>query len=145
MEMPNLKLARIIYAQEPLLFNNVESVRRCLMAIEGKGLKPWEKQIQKYKMENRPKNPYTLPVSYAESREPKQLAIGNNNILMISDLHIPYQINSSIELALEYGYKEGVNTIIINGDLIDFALISKFEKDMRKRSVKEEFAAWKKD
>lgn len=146
MEMPSLKLARIIYAKEPLLFTNVEAVRSILKNIEGKALEERKKR-NKYKSEfympERPKNPYSLPESHAEKRDPKILAIGNNNILLISDLHIPYHINHSIELSLEYGYKQNINTIIINGDLIDFALISKFEKDMRKRSIKEEFAAAK--
>lgn len=144
MEMPTLKLARIIYSKESLIFKSVEDARCALKNIEGKGLKPHEKKYKpEFYMQNRPKNPYTLPTSHAEKRDPKVLALGNNNILLISDLHIPYQINESVELALEYGYKHGVNTIIINGDLMDFALISKFEKDIRKRSIKEEFAAAK--
>jgi hypothetical protein len=40
---------------------------------------------------------------------------------------------------LDYGKKENINTILINGDLIDFYGCSRFEKDPRKRSVKHEF------
>ena len=44
---------------------------------------------------------------------------------------------------LDYGKKEKVNTIFINGDLIDNAQVSKFERDLNKRSVKHEFEATK--
>jgi hypothetical protein len=36
MEMPSLKLARIMYAKESLSFRNVEDCRDAIRAIEGK-------------------------------------------------------------------------------------------------------------
>ena len=84
-------------------------------------------------------NPYKLPESDEQIREPYHLPKANNNILLISDLHIPYHSIDAITAALDYGKSENVNTIVINGDLIDFAMISRFEKDLRKRSVKHEF------
>ena len=50
---------------------------------------------------------------------------------------------SAITLALDYGKEQKVNTIFINGDLIDNHQVSKFESDPRKRSVKQEFDATK--
>ena len=90
-------------------------------------------------MPNRPTNPYNLPESFAEPREPYVLDKSCDNILLISDLHIPYHDVDAITLAMDYGVKNKVNTIIINGDLMDFHNLSRFEKDPRKRSVKEEF------
>ena len=88
MEMPTLKLARIMYAKENLTFRDVEDCRDALRGIEGKKYK------QNYKvthpMPERPKNPYNLPESYQEKREPLQLPLTCNNILLISDIHIPY-------------------------------------------------------
>jgi predicted phosphodiesterase len=94
-------------------------------------------------MPERPKNPYNLPESYQEKREPFILPKVCNNILLISDLHIPYHDIDAITIALDYGKKENVNTIFINGDLIDNSQVSRFEKDMKKRSVKQEFDATK--
>jgi predicted phosphodiesterase len=94
-------------------------------------------------MPERPKNPYNLPESYQEKREPFILPKVCNNILLISDLHIPYHDIEAITIALDYGKKENVNTIFINGDLIDNSQVSRFEKDMKKRSVKQEFDATK--
>jgi predicted phosphodiesterase len=140
-EMPTLKLARIMYGKENLTFKNVEECRTFLRAIEGKawGVKP----PNVLKVEERPKNPYNLPESYQEKREPLQLPLTCNNILLISDLHIPYHDIDAITIALEYGVRENVNTIFIAGDLIDNHQVSRFEKDPHKRSVKQEFDATK--
>jgi predicted phosphodiesterase len=140
-EMPTLKLARIMYGKENLTFKNVEECRTFLRAIEGKawGVKP----PNVLKVEERPKNPYNLPESYQEKREPLQLPLTCNNILLISDLHIPYHDIDAITIALEYGVEHKVNTIVILGDLIDFHKVSRFESDPKKRSIKEEFDATK--
>jgi predicted phosphodiesterase len=68
----------------------------------------------------------SLPQSYAEDRDDYTLPLGNNKILVISDIHAPYQDNIALTLALEYGHENKCNTIVINGDLVDFAKISRF-------------------
>jgi len=136
-EMPTLKLARIMYEKEKLSFKDVEDCRTFLRAIEGKS---WgNKPSNILKVEERPRNPYNLPESYQEKREPLRLPLTCNNILLISDLHIPYHDIDAVTIALEYGVREEVNTIIINGDMLDFCRISRFETDFSKRSVKQEF------
>lgn len=141
MEMPNLKLARILHNDLPHLFTNVENARCVVRYIEGKvgeynRQKPKDKSLY---MEPRPLNPYNLPQSYEEKREPFVLPLACNNILLISDLHIPYHNIQAITLAIDYGIEHKVNTIFINGDLLDCAMVSKFEPDLRKRKLKEEF------
>jgi predicted phosphodiesterase len=91
--------------------------------------------------EKRSMNPYKLPDSYEDKREPYILPVCCNNILLISDLHIPYHNIPAVTIALDYGKKEKVNTIFINGDLLDCHSISKFESDPKKRSIKQEFDA----
>jgi predicted phosphodiesterase len=136
-EMPTLKLARIMYGKEKLTFKDVEQCRTFLRAIEGKA---WGSRVKNaLKVEERPRNPYNLPESYQEKREPLRLPLTCNNILLISDLHIPYHDIDAVTIALEYGVREQVNTIVINGDMLDFCRISRFETDFSKRSVKQEF------
>lgn len=142
-EMPTLKLARIMYSENNLLFKDVESTRLFLRYIEGKHGARNKKFKTIIPMPERPKNPYNLPESHQEKREPFVLPKVCNNILLISDLHIPYHDIDAITIALDYGKKENVNTIFINGDLIDNSQVSRFEKDMKKRSVKQEFDATK--
>ena len=145
-DMPTLKLARIMYAENKLLFTNVEACRTKLRYIEGKSGKKnltWLTNKDCVMKESRSLNPYKLPESYEEKREPFILPTSCNNILLISDLHIPYHNIDAITIALNYGKEQKVNTIFINGDLIDNHQISKFESDPKKRSVKQEFDATK--
>jgi predicted phosphodiesterase len=142
-EMPTLKLARIMYFENNLLFKDIEDARLVLRYIEGKHGPANRKFKTIIQMPERPKNPYKLPDSHQEKREPFILPKVCNNILLISDLHIPYHDIEAITIALDYGKKENVNTIFINGDLIDNSQVSRFEKDMKKRSVKQEFDATK--
>jgi len=136
--MPTLKLARIMYHECPTAFNDVEHARTFLRRIENKMGKN-NTNIKRTDIPDRPRNPYNLPESDKVDREPFVLPTACNNILLISDLHIPYHDVKAIELAFEYGQKHKVNTIFINGDLLDFHRLSKFMVDPRKRSVKHEF------
>jgi hypothetical protein len=66
MEMPTLKLARIIYKDNNILFKDVEDVRSYLKYIEGKnGAKnknALPKSNSKFVVDaHRPRNPYKLP------------------------------------------------------------------------------------
>lgn len=140
MDMPTLKLARIIFKENAILFRDVEQVRTYLRGIENKtGTNI--KVTHPYPV--RPKNPYNLPESYSKEPAVLKLPTGCDSILCISDLHIPYHDINALSLAIEYGINNDVNTIFINGDLIDFHGLSRFEKDPRKRSVKQEFEAAK--
>lgn len=133
-----------MYSDNKLTFKDVESCRAILRYIEGKSgeyLRQSTKNTEFYMAESRKVNPYDLPESYEDKREPFILPASCNNILLISDLHIPYHNIEAITIALDYGKKEKVNTIFINGDLIDNHQISKFEHDPKKRSVKQEFDA----
>jgi predicted phosphodiesterase len=145
-DMPTHQLAKIMYKHENLLFKNSEDCRTALRYIEGKSGKKLLQNVKntKYHMkEARPVNPYNLPESHQEKRETFKLPTGCNNILLISDLHIPYHDIDAISIAMKYGVENKVNTIFINGDLIDNHQVSKFESDPRKRSVKQEFDATK--
>lgn len=136
LDMPTLKLARILYNENKLSFKSLDSARTCLRALEGKGMKN-AKVV--YAIPERSKNPYKIPETASEERKPLVLPKSCDNILLISDLHIPYHNVEAITLAIDYGIKAKVNTIFINGDLMDFHQLSRFMKDPKKRSVKHEF------
>jgi len=140
----DLTMARKIYADNPTIWSNVETIRGAIRGIKGK--KQTKSDYKDRSMFVEPTfnyNPYKLPDSEEKIREPYILPKADNNILLISDLHIPYHNISAITAALKYGQEVKVNTIIINGDLIDFYQMSRFEKDPRKRSIKFEFDSTK--
>ncbi len=108
------------------------------MYYRGKSGKLLRKQIKDTEFLSQ-KVEFKLPESYALTYEP--YVISQSKVLILSDLHFPYQDNKAIKAAINYGKEQKANCIFINGDLIDFANISRHEKDWRMRSVFEEFEA----
>jgi len=79
-------------------------------------------------------NPLDLPPSNESNYQPFKIPTNHNNILLLSDIHVPYHNIQALTLALKYGMENDINTILLNGDIIDFYAISRFEKDPRKRN-----------
>lgn len=139
-ETPSLTLAKKIYKENKNLFSSQENVRTIIRVYRGKSgnkNRSGMKNNIHYKQEDGSRNPFNLPDSYADDFTP--FILNQSRTLIISDLHFPYQNNEAITKALQYGLKKKVNCILINGDLIDFATISRHEKDFRNRSVAVEF------
>ena len=140
---PIQTLAKKIYSEHKAEFKDVENVRGAIRYHTGKkGLANLKKLTDKsfVKTEQAPKNPWVnFPESYAETREPYILAPGR--WLILSDIHLPYHDEKALKTALNYGIDNGFNNLLINGDLIDFYQLSRFEKDPRKRSLKQELDA----
>ena len=136
-------LGRLLYKDFPLLFNSVEHARGAVRTYRGATGKQNREKIKSILPATifTSKNPFGIPASYAEKREPFVLPKVCNNILILSDLHIPYHDYDALHSALKYGYENKVNTIFINGDLMDFHGLSRFEHDPHKRSFKDEIEA----
>jgi predicted phosphodiesterase len=135
-----MTLAKALYKKHSQYFNNLDSVRGMIRMRRGSH----GKSTIANKSFIRPKftqkaNPFEIPESSKQDAKPYILPIANNNILIISDLHIPYHDVEAVTLALKYGVEQNVNTIIINGDLIDFHRVSRFEPDPASRDTKYEF------
>lgn len=60
---------------------------------------------------------------------------GVHRVLVISDLHIPYHDERAIQLAVRAGRERSCDTILINGDMMDFYAMSSWETDPRKRNL----------
>lgn len=134
---PTLTLARKMYKENDLLFKDLDDARNIIRYVRGQhGEKSRKKTGHKKEDLKYNYNPFKLPESSAEPRQPFHLPLACNNILIISDLHIPYHDVAAVSAAFQYGLDHNVNTIFINGDLMDFCLISRFEKNPSKRSVK---------
>ena len=58
--------------------------------------------------------------------------------LIVSDIHLPYHDINAIEIALEKAYKDNVDSIYLNGDILDFYQVSRFTKEGGAMSIKEE-------
>jgi predicted phosphodiesterase len=143
-DMPNLRLARYIYYTpgNEKVFKDVEDVRSLIRYYKGaKGktsLKLADKTFVKPKGETFSWNQLPEGEKQIDWTNPTQ--VEGSNCLILSDIHIPYHDNQAIEAALEFGYKKNVDTIYLNGDVLDFYQISRWIRDPRKRSFAEELA-----
>jgi predicted phosphodiesterase len=64
------------------------------------------------------------------------------NIGIMNDVHIPYHSNQAIEEALDYFIVKEVDAILLNGDIIDCYMLSKYQPDPRKRHFADEILAF---
>lgn len=145
MEMPSLKLARIMYNENKLSFSNLESARSSLRYIEGKNgkqnrrvLKDKEHVIE----EERSKNPYNLPESDEKEYLPYVIT-GYKRVVILSDIHLPYHNIEALTGAIKYAKNQKPDAILLNGDTIDCHTISRFIKDPKARDFKSELDTFK--
>jgi len=137
-EMPSLKLARIMYNENPLSFKSIEHARSRLRYIEGKTCH----NVNTYhKMDDRPKNPYKLPESEEVDFTPYR--INAKRVLVISDIHLPYHSIEALTACFDFAEKEEIDAVLINGDLLDFFHLSRFVKDPKMRSFAHELLSFK--
>lgn len=139
-EMPTLKLARIMYNENNLLFKDVEDARFFLRDIEGKTGARRKKEIKdkSFIMEHpRPLNPYNLPDSDESEYKPYVIK-GYKKIGGLFDVHCPYHSIESLSVAISYLKKEKIDLLLLGGDFWDFYGLSKFLSDPKKRKTGEE-------
>jgi predicted phosphodiesterase len=134
------KLSRIMYNENKLLFKDEEDARGLLRYIEGKtGVASRRKVINTkfFKEGERPKNPYNLPESDAESFEPFIMPF-YRRVLILNDIHLPYHDVDALTAAIEYGKRHEPQAIFLNGDVLDIHQLSFFERDPEKKNFAKE-------
>lgn len=76
------------------------------------------------------------PLQRQEDSEPVYLSPGC--ALVLSDIHVPYHDKQALETAIERGIDEKCDQVVLNGDLIDFYALSRYETDPRERNLPRE-------
>jgi len=61
--------------------------------------------------------------------QPDLCITGARRMLLLSDLHVPFHDEQAIAAAVEEGVRQGCDSLYINGDAIDFYMLSRFRKD----------------
>ena len=141
-ETPSLTLAKKLFAEYPEVYKHEEHARTFIRIIRGqKGKQDRKNTADKslYDAKPRPLNPFALPKSYAKKR--KHVELKGTKFLILSDIHIPYQDNEALSVAINEGIRQGCDAVILNGDALDCHMISDFVKDPRKRKFKDELYA----
>jgi predicted phosphodiesterase len=137
-------LARRIQADNPALFtyDEVEKIRVFIRYRRGAvgdtkrhNAKPeFQRDIQK------PSEYIKSYITPATTKKQRRYVLPSHHrkVLIMSDLHIPYHELEAIQVALDYGIESGCDAIYLNGDVIDFARISRWSKDPHSPNVQVE-------
>lgn len=131
-------IAAKLLIDHPLLFNSEETARTAIRYHTGaNGSKDKKKAIDiiEHKTNFSSSNPYGLPPTEAKPFEPYILPKASNNILFLSDIHLPYHDINALTLALKYGKERNVNTIYLNGDIMDCYKASSHEQNPNNRDM----------
>lgn len=142
-ETPLLTLAKKIYKENNEVFATLETARSLLRYYSGKCGARHKSMLKDKSIIREEKglyNPFNLPESKSITREVFRLPTSVKKVLLLSDIHFPYQDNEAITAALNDGKKEGVDCIFLNGDILDFYQLSFHEKDPRVTPIKDELA-----
>jgi len=120
----SMGLAKFIYSENPLVFANIEHVRSMIRMYKGaSGVRSRSMLRDERFLNVGPILPEGIETEYI----PYQLPKVNNDILVLADVHIPFHDLKCIRVAIEDGRDKAVNTVILNGDILDFYDHSNFD------------------
>lgn len=132
-----LSLAKILHENNPLDFVTIENARGAIRYWRGEAGKNAKEPVSK-RTEQEKKAAYAwakLPESDYKEAEPFLMPKGQNKILLLTDIHLPYHDVEALSIALQWGYERKPNAIILNGDTMDMYQASRFIKDRRLRDL----------
>ena len=150
-EAPSKTLARKIYAENTAFFDSFEMVYSRVRYYRGQLGKELRNKISKsvnnkFIKELKTKvmhNKLTLPESQTKTRNQFTFPTGCMRLGVFGDVHIPFHDNTALETMFTKFEEENVDSIFINGDLLDFYQLSFHEKDPRVVHFKDEIEAGK--
>jgi hypothetical protein len=141
---PKAALARVILKENPHTYDNAEEIRYFIRYYTGKAGERNRDQIKRSKSGSveqfiRTSAPCGIPDTWAEEKKVYKLPTALKKVGFIADLQAPFHDPKAIDVAFNYLHKTGVDSLFINGDLVDFYQLSEFEKDPRVRKFQEEY------
>jgi hypothetical protein len=138
--MPSNTLASLILKENSNHFSDKENIRYLIRYYRGKvGAEKLTKTTTTYVEDiKRNSSQFVMPESWVEEKVVFDLPLGIKKMGFISDLQVPFHDPKAIDICFEYLTKQGIDTLFINGDLVDFYQLSDFQKDPRVRKFDEE-------
>lgn len=130
-------VAKWLCVNHPMDFPTQENARGIVRNIRGeksdrKAQKGFERPIE----ERRAAQGWAkLPDTDYKEQAPFIIPKGNNRILILSDIHLPYHDVEALSIALHWAADKNVNAIILNGDTMDMYQASRYTKDRRLRDL----------
>jgi predicted phosphodiesterase len=142
-ELPNKMLAELIFTREEGLFNNRETTRSCVRYLKGASGDDNRKSATNAGHFVEPtlstikEGLHKLGV-ISKSEAPEHLQLGKGRYLILSDIHIPFQDDDALACAIEWGLKNNVTSVILNGDIMDTYGVSRYPKEIKRPTISEE-------
>ena len=138
-KMSKAGLARIIYAKRPDLFSNLESVRAAVRQYTGANNNK-KRAVSLFEFKSTIEHGMKSLIPESRKMGSKIFDIeGVKNLLLVSDIHIPYHDKQAVEIAFSHGLEYNVDGILLNGDILDMYQVSRWSKDPNAISIREEF------
>jgi predicted phosphodiesterase len=136
-------IARQLRKDHPKLFTNMKNARAIVRYYRGRqgdhARKNISEQHSRFVLPKpTPENPHSLPDTWAEEYKPYILPRNSKLTLVMGDVHIPFQDNKALGLAIDLGRVEKVDTVLLNGDFADCYALSRWVKDPRLRNFPKE-------
>ncbi len=129
-----MTLAKYIYNEHPDKFKDIEQVRSRVRYYRGASGEKNSRTLTIKEFVGQ----CTIPEPYEVDYEPFTLCKEADNILKMADIHIPFHDPVAIAEVIRWGKDHGVNTILLNGDIIDCYQLSQFIRDARYPTIREE-------
>ena len=122
-------IATVLYSENPEQFKDAEDARKFIRAAlnalgSAKNFSMNEDLTRRFTLISEPQHEITNP-------EPYIIPKGYKNTLVIGDIHSKFYNRKALEVAINDGVKSGCDSVIINGDFMDFYQFSKFDKNPR--------------
>lgn len=140
-ETPTKTISKVIYKENKCVFNSEENVYTMCRYYRGSmGIKNRNKMKDRIFIRDLQKsyNPFALPESDEKEFYPFEIPPQYKKLLIFGDCHFPYHNVSALNRTLEYGKNHNIDSILLNGDTLDFHQLSVFLKDPRKRHFQDE-------
>lgn len=145
---PSRTLAKKIYNENSAFFTNAENVYIRVRYYRGQSGSTNRDKLKNTKFQKELKvkvmiQKLQLPESHTKLRNSFTFPTGCKKLGVFGDVHIPYHDNIALEVMFKKFEEEKVDSIFINGDLLDFYQLSFHEKDPREVHFKGEIEAGK--
>ena len=145
---PSRTLAKKIYNENSAFFTDTENVYFRVRYYRGQSGSINRDKLKNTKFQKELKvkvmiQKLQLPESHTKVRNSFTFPTGCKKLGVFGDVHIPYHDNTALEVMFKKFEEEKVDSIFINGDLLDFYQLSFHEKDPREVHFKGEIEAGK--
>ena len=140
-DIPTRTIARALYKIHPELWSSLETCRKGVAGIRGNRGEKSKKLNTNKSFHRQNRDPAIIGKEYNLN----PIKIGFEDLkykykkpLILSDIHFPYHDLDVLLVAIEHGVKSGIDSIYLNGDILDCASISRFLRETSAPSFSEE-------